>query len=460
MEVGKNIVSLFVTDTNHDLKNDVVLLDDRGYVYSFLGDGTGRFSQVRLLTKVRGKTQMAVADFNGDGAPDVVVIPKKLKKENGLILALSLLVNNGLGDFVATPLPFRTKLAGPLLAGDFDGNGLADLLVSYKAGWSLLYNDGSGPTREAGHIFVPKDLRSFAAGDFNEDGWIDVLTTFKSPKSPALLFRGTVAGTFANGEILPLEAKSLPPFIVDLDEDRHLDIMSCNPTATASCRVNYGNGQGQFGAAALPSVLSFGREITGAGAGDFDQDGNVDLVGISYRDHTAVVLFRGPAPQKLTLDAGVRPSDIAVVDLNHDGRLDFVVASEASRDLFIFVNLGARQFSRPAPVRLPSVPDQSFGRIALAVGDINGDGIEDLAASQAGGTVTPLLNLNGGGLAALASLPTGARPWGVALGEMNGDGILDIVTANRDDNNISVQLSAPGGALRTDRLRQWRHPCF
>jgi hypothetical protein len=142
---------------------------------------------------------------------------------------------------------------------------------------------------------------------------------------------------------------------------------------------------------------------------------------------------------------------VAVVDLNNDGRLDFVVASEASRDLSIFVNLGNRQFSQPAPVRLPSVPDHSLGRIALAVADINGDGIEDLAASQAGGTVTPLLNLNGGGLAALASLPTGARPWGVALGEMNGDGILDIVTANRDDNTFTVQLSGPGGTYtRTD----------
>ena len=446
VEFSKNINSLFVADINRDLKNDVVLLDDRGFVYLFIGDGQGRFSQVRFLTKTKRKTTFAVADFNGDGHPDIIIVPKN--KRDG---ALSMLVNNGFGDLTPTPIAFRTPVTGPVLAGDFDRNGLPDLLISYKAGWTLLYNDGAGPARDAGHNVVPKGLKSFAAGDFNEDGWMDVVTTFTSAKLPALMFRGTVAGTFGGAEVLGLDAKALPPFVVDLDEDRHLDIMSCSPAATASCNVRYGNGQGQFGAAASPSVLSFGREITGAGAGDFDQDGNVDLVGISYRDHTAVVVFRGPVPLKLTLNAGQRPSDIAVVDLNGDDKLDFVVASEASRDLSIFVNLGNRQFSQPAPVRLPSVPDHSLGRIALAVGDINGDQVPDLAASQAGGTVTPLLNLNGGGLAALASLPTGARPWGVALGEMNGDGILDIVTANRDDSTFTVQLSGPGGTYtRTD----------
>jgi hypothetical protein len=227
--------------------------------------------------------------------------------------------------------------------------------------------------------------------------------------------------------------------------------MSCNATATASCQIHYGNGQGKFGAAALPSVLSFGREVSGAGAGDFDHDGVVDLVGISYRDHKAVVVFQGAVPHRLVLDAGQRPSDVVVVDLNGDEFLDFVVASEATRDLTTFVNLGNRQFSQSLGVRLPSVPDLSLGRIALAVGDIDGDGDEDLAASQAGGTVTPLLNPGGGGLFALATLPTGARAWGVALGDMNGDDTLDIVTANRDDDSFSVQLSGPGGTYtRTD----------
>jgi hypothetical protein len=108
-----------------------------------------------------------------------------------------------------------------------------------------------------------------------------------------------------------------------------------------------------------------------------------------------------------------------------------------------------------APVRLPSLPNSGLGLIALASGDIDGDGTIDLVAvqagGQAGGTVTPLINVDGVGLAVLGSFPVGNLAWGIALGHLNADGVLDIVTANRSDNTFSVLLSQPGGGYaRTD----------
>jgi len=449
VELGKLVPSLAFADVDGDTKSDVVLTNDRGEVLALLSDGQGRFREIRILGTARKKTGAALGDFTGDGTPDVAFVSKNTRSG-----AITLLSNDGTGSFTTTPLPVALKVTGPLLAGDFDRNGLPDLAAGYRGGWAVLFNDGSGPTRPSA-VGLPKAYKSIAqmaAADFDEDGWLDLFATFGAKNVPSLLFRGSATGTFSAGEVVGSPTEPLTdPFAVDLDQDDHQDIVSCSSENGLSCRVFYGNGTGQFGAAALPSSTAVGREPRSAGTADFDQDGFPDVVGVSRSDDQAVVLFGGPSSvtSRIVLPTGSRPSDVEILDLNDDGFLDFVVANEASRDLSIFVNQSNRQFLALAPVRLPSLPNSGLGLIALASGDVDGNGTIDLVAvqagGQAGGTVTPLINVGGVGLAALGSLPVGNLAWGVALGHLNGDGILDIVTANRSDNTFSVLLSQPGG---------------
>ena len=149
------------------------------------------------------------------------------------------------------------------------------------------------------------------------------------------------------------------------------------------------------------------------------------------------------------MPTGSRPSDVEILDLNNDTHLDFIVANEATRDLSIFLNQTNRQFLQLARINLPSIPNSSLGLMALASGDIDNNGTVDLAVvqagGQAGGTVTPLININGVGLAVSGSVPVGNLAWGIAIGKLNGDDVLDIVTANRNDNTFSVLLSQPNG---------------
>jgi len=449
IELGKLVPSLEIIDLDGDSRGDVVVTDDRGQVLALMSDGQGRFWQIRKLGDAKKKAPAAIGDFNGDGTTDVAFVSKSSR--NG---ALTLLSNVGGGFFVTTPIPLPStvKVTGAILAADFDRNGLPDIAAGVKGGWALLFNDGSGPNRPA-IVALPKaykTLSKMVAADFDEDGWLDLVTNY-GDKVPTLFFRGSATGAFAGGEAIGAAGALTDPFAVDLDQDDHQDVVSCSAAGGLSCRVLYGNGAGQFGAAALPSSTAVGREPRAAAAGDLDQDGFADVVGISRVDDVAVVLFGGTPAQnsRLVLATGSRPSDVEILDLNGDTHLDVIVANEATRDLSIFLNQTNRNFLSLAPINLPSIPNSSLGLIALASGDIDNNGSVDLAVvqagGQAGGTVTPLINVNGFGLAVSGSVPVGNLAWGIALGKLNGDDILDIVTANRNDNTFSVLLSQPNG---------------
>ncbi len=91
---------------------------------------------------------------------------------------------------------------------------------------------------------------------------------------------------------------------------------------------------------------------------------------------------------------------------------------------------GALTFTPPAHYRVGSHPAD------LATGDLNGDGLPDIAVAVAGsdsvagdGSVAILLATGNGRFAPPVRVPLGHAPRSIALGDLNGDGALDVVTA-------------------------------
>ncbi len=78
----------------------------------------------------------------------------------------------------------------------------------------------------------------------------------------------------------------------------------------------------------------------------------------------------------------------------------------------------------------------------MAIGDVNGDGIADLAVTNYGaGTATVFLGAGRGAFQPGVTVPVGREPRAVAVGDLNGDGKADIVVANSGEDNVSVLFS-------------------
>jgi hypothetical protein len=445
---------LVAADVDGDGNQDLVIQDGKGKLLLLAdGDGEGRFRQVRQIGKVNGKTPIALADFDDDGALDIAAVPATRRNRT-----LVILYNDGLGNFTETPVPgdvMPPRRGSPLLATDFDRNGFVDLAYVTKTGWSVLYNDGTGPATSGAIVSTAKRAISLAAADFDEDGWLDVVTSF-GRRQQALVFRGASNRRFLAGRAVPNNASLPTTTIVDINDDTHQDIVSCGTDPTSPCEVQYGTGTGHF-TGTLPaspsdSVGNFvGSQIRGVAAADLDGDGAVDLVGVSRRENRVVVFFANPGSSALTrvaLPGGGRPRVVEVGDMNGDGRPDLVVANELSKDVSIFPNVSKRQFGAAITVALPptGVPT------ALALGDVNGDGRLDAVVTH-NGTLAPnvVLLLNAGAWTFTRStLQAGLGTRAVKLGDLNEDGILDIVVANSSDDTVSLLLSTPGGYARTD----------
>ncbi len=84
----------------------------------------------------------------------------------------------------------------------------------------------------------------------------------------------------------------------------------------------------------------------------------------------------------------------------------------------------------------------------MAIGDLNGDGIGDIATANYVGDDVTIFYGGKRGLRRGPTLRTGHRPDGIAIGDLNGDGQGDIVTADSADGTITLFLTTGAEAFR------------
>ena len=331
----------------------------------------------------------AVGDFNNDGYPDIAVT-------NTSSNSVSVYLGNGDGTFQPARNFSTGTGTGPqgIALGDFNNDGNLDIATSNFGSntMSLLLGNGDGTFKPATTIAVgPTGATPFriAAGDFNNDGNLDVALTIYNggTGTTVAVLLGNGDGTFSPPASVTVGTAPYSLVVADLNNDGNQDlavVILGNAAGTASrVEILLGNGDGTF--AAPTPAGNIGNLYLGIAAGDFNGDGNTDLVvAEANADALRVLIGNGDgtfqSPVSLTTVTNSGPSFPAVGDFNGDGSQDIAVANQLGNNVTVWLGNGDGTFQ---PREDFFVGPRPFG---LAAGDFNLDGFSDLAgAANTGG---------------------------------------------------------------------------
>ncbi len=269
----------------------------------------------------------------------------------------------------------------------------------------------------------------------------------------ALLAAGSADAQFTPAPASPFPVGSSPRAVAvaDLNLDGKLDIVTANLNGN-NVTVLLGNGSGGF-AAALGSPFAVGTNPQAVAVADFNGDGVPDIVTANLNGTVTVLLGNGAggfkAAQGSPFSVGTNPAIRGKSGtFNGDGKLDIVTANAGDNTITVLLGDGSGGFTAAtgSPFAVGAQP------VAVAVGDLNGDGKLDVVTANNGdNTITVLLGDGSGGFDMATATPfaVGANPAWLAVADLNGDGELDIVTANAGDNTVTELLGNGTGAFGT-----------
>jgi hypothetical protein len=340
-----------------------------------------------------------IADLNGDGKFDLVVANEQSND-------VTILLGDGKGRFTqATGSPFPAgHLPNDIAIGDFNRDAKLDLAIANheEKHLTVLLGDGRGGFTPAPNSPVPAAVRphthGVATGDVNGDGTLDLVTESWGDNQVAVLAGDGKGGFKTPARFFPVGKMPYQRVRVgDVNGDRKSDIITTNLEGN-SVTILLADGKGSF------------KQPAGS-----------------------------PFP------CGDSPFNFAIGDVNNDGKPDLAIvnsprsAARSGREgltVLLGDGTGAFKLMTGSPLATGEIPNR------VAIGDVNGDGIGDIAVSSPDGNrITLFLMRNKSGVASSTTIPVGRKPKGLAIHDLNADGKADIVITNNDANTVTVMLS-------------------
>jgi hypothetical protein len=339
------------------------------------------------------------ADIDADGDMDMVSASNATSNQH-VSAFINTRINNGKIKF-ARQTVFDPSYNGAITTAipvDFDMNGVMDVATNYYYGgdsrFYLRYKSGASWNNSSLWSPSHKYPKNMCAADFEGDGDNDIIVTFNSTDRIDLIRR-----------------------------------VSGHGAAVTNVVTSFDNPQDVF-------------------AGDFNEDGHMDIIACSYHASTGKVsLFvnnKNLGFTETVIESNMNlPRKVFATDLNGDGDLDILVAEEGANKIRYFENDGNMStLSFTEGTSISSVGGVS----CIYATDVNGDGVIDIVAAMHDDDEIAWWqtdNANPSSLSfskrSITTYATGAR-W-VHVADIDGDGDMDFASASEDDNTIAWYLA-------------------
>lgn len=499
---GLTFQSLAIADLNHDGKLDIAFTDSQlNAVSVFLGKGDGSFSAGQSYATVQQPDEIAVSDLDGDGHPDLIVGVAGggiYSPDYTLAGVAHILLGRGDGTFASPrlfPAPGSASQFSAAVVADFNGDGKPDV-VQFAVGVLFFENEGGGLFKPPATAVTPQGLSPFNGGvqllaaDLNADHKQDLILlssyytgtgiTANGPVGAAFSFLGKGNGEFASQNMQIVGGTPVQAVLGDFTRAGEADLaVITNLSTGGALELLPGKGDGSFAAARALDSYGAGVHVTQIATADLNHDGKPDLVVMTTPPSSAGSQFAPPdlhiylgkgngAFSKTTIDkvgTGTLMNGFGLGDLNHDGKPDLIVTSPLTSQPNSFIYLagnGEGGFKTGVPVTAGGSYTASG---PILVQDLNNDGEADLFYSAGSDSVIalgkgdaafgPVFDLRGAPKSPLA-----------AAVDLNGDKRPDLVLSDPSGGVIvalnngfgSPILGLPGSVATTTTLKSSANP--
>lgn len=472
---GDGIMDLVVTGYT---SNSVAIL---------LGTGSGAFTGPRFVGYAPQPQGVAIADFNHDGRLDIAVAYDSTG-------GLAIMYGDGSSNVVAAP----KAVGGPaqylnvVATGDFNGDGWMDVAAaSTKNNVASVYLGSPTGLNFSASYSVGTSPRGIVVADVTGDGMLDlIVANYGSSTVSVVIGNKAHPGAFTGEVQFAAGSGSRAVAVADFDHDARIDVAAGDQNASAvTVLVNQtgmsaagfsftktlvGPGSGDAGSSNHVEVADFNRDgkldlatlgdhsdiliyLTGGATvslvphapyyvdvwhvGDFNNDGNPDVITLFYYPSPTITVFLGNgkgAFTKLDSSSPIQVDHYTLADMNGDGRTDIVFdaydSSTGGYDLGVLYGNGDGTFRFGMKMAIPDQPVQ------LAAADFDRDGKVDVAVMNWPSGLGIWKGFNGtswpdeqGYNVDLPNIVTG-----MTVGDVNKDGNLDLILTT--DQQMALML--------------------
>ncbi|MFA5800503.1 MAG: VCBS repeat-containing protein, partial [Candidatus Peribacteraceae bacterium] len=283
--------------------------------------------------------------------------------------------------------------------------------------------------------------------DFDNDGDLDYVAgnTGASLHDP---YRNSGTGAFAHLTTFADSASFLTFKGGDLNGDGIVDLLEAfNGASVYGLQASFNNGAMSFTNRGISSLTS----NTDIAVGDVNNDGKLDAIAVASAARSANAVYLGSGTGGFTTVAATLPAAdrTALADFNSDGFLDLALSYNTGNSVKTYLGSGTGSFVPGGSITVTSVT-------SLATGDLDNNGTVDImACDYSAGACHVLKNSGTGGLTELGGFSVGFSVLNVTLGDVDNDGDLDALACvlnpplNASGYGCSLFLNNGAGTFTT-----------